>query len=38
MQHVITTGCAAPAALIDLADTVSEIADIKHAFRSGVAV
>jgi len=36
MQHVIVTGRAASDALIELADTVSVIADEKHAFRSGV--
>jgi cob(I)alamin adenosyltransferase len=36
MQHVIVTGRGAPDALIELADTVSVIADEKHAFRSGV--
>src|SRR5574340_293036 len=36
MQHVIVTGRAASAALIELADTVSVIADEKHAFRAGV--
>lgn len=36
MQHVIVTGRAAPDALIELADTVSVIADEKHAFRAGV--
>jgi cob(I)alamin adenosyltransferase len=36
MQHVVVTGRAAPQCLLDLADTVSEIADIKHAFRAGV--
>ncbi|MFA7269430.1 MAG: cob(I)yrinic acid a,c-diamide adenosyltransferase [Sterolibacterium sp.] len=36
MQHVVVTGRGAPQALIDIADTVSEIADIKHAFRAGV--
>lgn len=36
MQHVIVTGRAATDALIDLADTVSVIADEKHAFRAGV--
>ena len=35
-QHVIVTGRAATDALIDLADTVSVIADEKHAFRAGV--
>ncbi len=37
MQHVVVTGRGAPQALIDAADTVSEIADVKHAFRAGVA-
>ncbi|MDQ1314653.1 MAG: Corrinoid adenosyltransferase [Pseudomonadota bacterium] len=36
MQHVILTGRAASGALIELADTVSVIADEKHAFRAGV--
>ena len=36
MQHVVITGRAASAALIEAADTVSEIADIKHAYRAGV--
>ncbi len=36
LQHVIITGRAAPASLIEIADTVSEIHDIKHAFRSGI--
>ena len=36
MQHVIVTGRGASAALIELADTVSVIADEKHAFRAGV--
>lgn len=35
-QHVIVTGRAAPAALIDAADTVSDIALVKHAFQTGV--
>lgn len=35
-QHVIVTGRAATDALIELADTVSVIADEKHAFRAGV--
>lgn len=35
-QHVVVTGRAAPQCLLDMADTVSEIQDIKHAFRSGV--
>lgn len=36
MQHVILTGRGAPPALIDAADTVSEIAMLKHAFQAGV--
>ena len=36
MQHVVVAGRAAPDALIELADTVSVIADEKHAFRAGV--
>lgn len=36
MQHVVITGRAAPDCLLQLADTVSEIGDVKHAFRAGV--
>jgi len=36
MQHVVITGRAAPQCLLDMADTVSEIHDVKHAFRAGV--
>lgn len=36
MQHVVITGRAAPAALIAAADTVTELRDVKHAFRAGV--
>lgn len=36
MQHVITTGRAAPKALIEAADTVSEIGVVKHAFQAGI--
>ena len=36
MQHVIITGRGAPEAVIEAADTVSNIEDIKHAFRSGI--
>ena len=36
MQHVVVTGRAAPEALCALADTVSEINDVKHAFRAGI--
>jgi len=36
MQHVVVTGRAAPQMLIDAADTVTELMDIKHAWRAGV--
>ena len=36
MQHVVLTGRAAPDALIDYADTVTEMRPIKHAFDAGV--
>jgi cob(I)alamin adenosyltransferase len=36
MQHVVITGRGASEALIAMADTVSEIREIKHAFKSGV--
>lgn len=36
MQHVIITGRGAPQQLIDIADTVTEMRDIKHAFRQGI--
>jgi cob(I)alamin adenosyltransferase len=35
-QHVIITGRAAPQALIDFADTVTEMNVIKHAFQAGI--
>lgn len=35
-QHVVITGRAAPQALIEAADTVTELGDVKHAFRTGV--
>ena len=35
-QHIVITGRAAPDCLLQLADTVSEIQDIKHAFRAGI--
>jgi len=35
-QHVAITGRAAPECLLEMADTVSAIQDVKHAFRSGV--
>lgn len=36
MQHVVVTGRAASEALRELADTVAEIVDVKHAYRDGV--
>jgi cob(I)alamin adenosyltransferase len=36
MQHVIVTGRAAPEALIDAADTVTEMQPVKHAFKAGI--
>lgn len=36
MKHVIITGRDAPDALIEAADTVSRIDDVKHAFRAGI--
>lgn len=36
MQHVIVTGRACHRAIVDLADTVSEVQSIKHAFDAGI--
>ena len=36
MQHVIITGRGAPEALVEAADTVTEMALVKHAFTAGV--
>lgn len=36
MQHVVITGRGAPDAIIDAADTVSEVNEIKHAYQQGV--
>ncbi|TCK04707.1 cob(I)yrinic acid a,c-diamide adenosyltransferase [Marinobacterium mangrovicola] len=36
MQHVVITGRGAPQALIDVADTVTEMQVVKHAFKAGV--
>ena len=35
-QHVVVTGRAAIDELIEMADTVSEIEDVKHAYRDGI--
>jgi cob(I)alamin adenosyltransferase len=36
MQHAVVTGRAALEALIELADTVTEMSDVKHAYRVGI--
>ena len=36
MQHVVITGRGAPDELIEIADTVTEMAMIKHAFKAGI--
>ena len=36
MQHVVITGRGAPEVLCEAADTVTEMTDVKHAFRAGV--
>lgn len=35
-QHIIITGRSAPEALISYADTVTEMKDVKHAYRAGI--
>jgi cob(I)alamin adenosyltransferase len=37
MQHVVITGRAAPPELIEVADTVTEMQVLKHAFKAGIA-
>jgi len=36
MQHVVITGRGAPQALIDAADTVTDMQVVKHAFKDGI--
>ena len=36
MQHVVITGRGAPQALIDVADTVTDMQVVKHAFKDGI--
>jgi cob(I)alamin adenosyltransferase len=36
MQHVVITGRGAPPELIEIADTVTEMTVIKHAFKAGI--
>ncbi|MEP2618538.1 MAG: cob(I)yrinic acid a,c-diamide adenosyltransferase, partial [Marinomonas sp.] len=35
-QHLVVTGRGASDALVELADTVSEIKEVKHAFKRGI--
>lgn len=35
-MDIIATGRSAPAALVDLADTVSEVREVKHHYRKGI--
>jgi len=35
-QHVVITGRAAPPALIEAADTVTEMNVVKHAYQAGI--
>jgi cob(I)alamin adenosyltransferase len=37
MQHVVTTGRGAPPELVAVADTVTEMNVVKHAFKAGIA-
>jgi cob(I)alamin adenosyltransferase len=37
MQHVVVTGRGAPPELIEVADTVTEMNVVKHAFKAGIA-
>ena len=36
LQHVVLTGRGAPDALIEIADTVTEMRPVKHAFEAGI--
>jgi len=36
MQHVVITGRGALAALVEVADTVTEMKEIKHAYKAGI--
>lgn len=36
MQHVVITGRGAPPELIEIADTVTDMQEVKHAFRNGI--
>ncbi|WP_338770558.1 cob(I)yrinic acid a,c-diamide adenosyltransferase [Massilia sp. METH4] len=37
MQHVVITGRGAPPELVEIADTVTEMNVVKHAFKAGIA-
>jgi len=37
MQHVVITGRGAPQELIAIADTVTDMTVVKHAFKAGIA-
>jgi cob(I)alamin adenosyltransferase len=36
MQHVVITGRGAPPELVAIADTVTEMNVVKHAFKAGI--
>ena len=36
MVHVVLTGRSAHAALVEIADTVTEMRQVKHAYESGI--
>ena len=36
MQHLVVTGRAAPAELVEVADTVTDMTLVKHAFQNGI--
>ena len=36
LQHVVVTGRGAPPAMLEAADTVTEMTLVKHAFKAGV--
>ena len=36
MQHVVITGRGAPEELIEVADLVTEMKQVKHPFRTGI--
>ena len=35
-QHAVVTGRGAPQALVDIADTVTEMREVKHAYQAGI--